>query len=176
MSYRRKTTRVPFFPIRARVKVMMGHKVSWLGQITHQSMRLGDNNAMAPILCLYLYLLQVVKKKVGELVWPQMTFRGTSEVIQGHQQSATKNSLEVKKILFNPPPPGGGGVGSDPPPLGFSGITSSFYYCIDMKLGTALRASIWRRLVQRKSKSAGNFFAIDRILWRHFTRFWADKR
>ena len=34
----------------------------------------------------------------------------------------------VNAVDVNPPPPGGGGggVGSDPPPLGFSGITSSF--------------------------------------------------
>ena len=51
----------------------------------------------------------------------------------------------------------GGGVGSDP--LGFSKITSSSLtsYCIFMKLCTPLRASIWRRLVQQKSKPAGNF-------------------
>ena len=52
---------------------------------------------------------------------------------------------------------GGGGGGRIRPPLGFSGITSSFIFFIDMKLGTPLRESIRRRLVQRKSKSAGNF-------------------
>ena len=57
---------------------------------------------------------------------------------------------------FNPPPPGGGG-GSDPTPPRFFWNNFFIFYCIDMKLGTPLRASIWRRLVQRKSKSAGNF-------------------
>ena len=52
----------------------------------------------------------------------------------------------------------GGGVGSDPPPPRFFFRNNFFiYYCIVMKLGTSLRASIWRRLVQRKSKSAGHF-------------------
>ena len=50
-------------------------------------------------------------------------------------------------------PPGGGG--RIRPPRFFRNFF--IYYCIDMKLGTPLRASIWRRLVQRKSKSAGNF-------------------
>ena len=48
-----------------------------------------------------------------------------------------------------------GGVGSDPPR--FFRNNFFIYYCIDMKLGTPLRASIWRRLVQRKSKSAWHF-------------------
>ena len=50
----------------------------------------------------------------------------------------------------------GRGGGSDPTPLGFS-QNNFIYYRIDMKLGTPLRASIWRRLVQRKTKSAGIF-------------------
>ena len=55
--------------------------------------------------------------------------------------------------ILNPPPPGG--VGSDPPR--FFRNNFFIYYCIDMKLGTPLRASLWRRLVQRKSKSTGIF-------------------
>ena len=50
---------------------------------------------------------------------------------------------------------GGGRI--RPPPPQFFYNNFFIYYCIDMKLGTPLRASIWRRLVQRKSKSAGNF-------------------
>ena len=57
----------------------------------------------------------------------------------------------------NPPPAGGGGSDPTGPPPRFFRNNFFIYYCIDMKLGTPLRASIWRRLVQRKSKSAGNF-------------------
>ena len=57
----------------------------------------------------------------------------------------------------------GGGVGSDPPPPRFFRNNFFIYYCIDMKLGTPLWASIWRRIVQRKSKSAVNF-----LLWVEF--------
>ena len=40
------------------------------------------------------------------------------------------------------------GGGSDPtPPPRFFWNNFFIYYCIDMKLGTPLRASIWRRLV-----------------------------
>ena len=49
------------------------------------------------------------------------------------------------------------GGGSDPTPPRFFWNNFFIYYCIDMKLGRPLRASIWRRLVQRKSKSAENF-------------------
>ena len=56
---------------------------------------------------------------------------------------------------INPPPPGGGGRIRPPPRFFWNNFF--FYYCIDMKLGTPLRASIWRRLVKRKSKSAEIF-------------------
>ena len=71
-------------------------------------------------------------------------------------QDLAKHCKLAVTIMANPPPPGGGGVGSAPPPR-FFWNNFFIYYCIDMKLGTPLRASIWRRLVQRKSKSAGNF-------------------
>ena len=68
------------------------------------------------------------------------------------------------------------GVGFDPPRF----FRNNFFiaYCIDMELGIPLRASIWRLLVQKKKIKIGwiFFFAIGRNLWRHFTRFWADKR
>ena len=69
-----------------------------------------------------------------------------------HLRSGVRNKhYLILSILwvFNPPPPGG----SDPtpPPLGFFRNNFFIYYCIDMKPGTPLRASIWRRLVQRKS-------------------------
>ena len=80
------------------------------------------------------------------LQWP---IPYTAEVYCGLLQKA-------KQTRFNPPPPRGG-VGSDPPPPRFFRNNFFIYYCIDMKLGTPLRASIWRRLVQRKSKSTGNF-------------------
>ena len=51
----------------------------------------------------------------------------------------------------------GGGRIRPPPPPRFFWNNFFIYYCIDMKLGTPLRASIWRRVVQIKSKSAGNF-------------------
>ena len=51
---------------------------------------------------------------------------------------------------------GRGGGGRIRPPRFFQN-NLFIYYCVDMKLGTPLRASIWHRLVQRKSKSAGIF-------------------
>ena len=69
-----------------------------------------------------------------------------------------------------------GGGGRIQPPLGFSGITSSFI--------TVYRHETWHTSPginlassrAKKIKIGRKFFAIGRILWRHFPRFWADKR
>ena len=75
---------------------------------------------------------------------------------------------------LNPPPPGG----SDPTPPRFFRNNFFIYYWL-LYLHETWHTSPGINLASsraNKIKIDRNFFAIGRILWRHFPRFWADKR
>ena len=117
-----------------------GHVVTQVCHFAYVSMRLDKRNTMMAPSRLYLFWIKSYSQKtVGDIMWPQMTFGGspmktvawviTEDLSQHHSQwmKMFRCEKEVVEILpFDLTRHRLGGVGSDPPPLGFSGITSSF--------------------------------------------------
>ena len=68
-----------------------------------------------------------------------------------------------------------GGSDPTPPPLGFSRISSSFITVSTWNLAH-LSGHQFSVVSCKENQNRPEIFAIGRILWRHFTRFWADKR
>ena len=83
------------------------------------------------------------------------------------------NDIKGIPLSNNPPPPGG--VVSDPPPSVFpeSLLHLLLYRHETWHTSPGINLASSRA---KKIKIDRNFFAIVRILWRHFPRFWADKR
>ena len=53
-----------------------------MGHIAYQSIRLAKTNVLTPIPRLYLFLIKSYwQMTVGDLGWPQMTFRGVGNAI-----------------------------------------------------------------------------------------------
>ena len=55
-----------------------GHVVTQVGHLAYVSMRLDERNTMRPLSRLYLFWIKNYSQKtVGDLRWPQMTFKGS---------------------------------------------------------------------------------------------------
>ena len=64
----------------SKFKVGQGHVVAQLGHIIHQSMRLDKKTLWQQFhVSIYFWSQVIGKKTVGDLEWPQMTFRGVSD-------------------------------------------------------------------------------------------------
>ena len=60
-----------------QVKSGQGHVMTEMGHIAYHSIRLAKTNVLTPVPRLYLFLIKSYwQMTVGDLGWPQMTFRG----------------------------------------------------------------------------------------------------